>query len=247
MCDKKWINFIGCRNNGSDVMAKDYAKYTLYRKSRSKRNRLWTLLGLTISLLILAIVPFLLTHRSASVQEDKKHLKPLVRPKTALLEPPKPLSPEPKFDFYNVLPNQQLTLSDSIPARTNQRLVVPKVKDGLPNKKVGQDSVPLLISPEQLAIAEAKKQLEHEVSQFDAKAVGYILILGEYPEAQQAEQSQAQALLKGFPVKSIHYQQQGKEIYQLFVGPYPDLVSVAEQKKRLIKAGISTQVTKQIA
>lgn len=250
MCDQKWINFIGCRNNGSDVMAKDYAKYTLYRKSRSKRNRLWTLLGLTISLLSLAIVPFLFTYRSASptsVQEEKKHLKPLVRPKTALLEPPKPLSPEPKFDFYNVLPNEQLTLSDSTSARTNRSLVTPKIKDGLPNKKVGQNSVPLLISPEQLAIAEAKKQLEHEVSQVDANAAGYILILGEYPEVQQAEQSQAQALLKGFPVKSIHYQQQGKEVYKLFVGPYRDLVSVSEQKKRLIKAGIPTQVAKQIS
>jgi SPOR domain len=250
MGDKKWVNLIGCRNNGSNVMAKDYAKYTLYRKSRSKRSRLWTLLGLTVSLLLLAIVPFLFTYRSASptaIQAEKKHLKPLVRPKTALLEPPKPLSPEPKFDFYNVLPDEQPTLSDSTPTRAGGNLVVPEIKDVLPNKKVKQNSVPLLISPEQLAIAEAKKQLEHEVSQFDAKAAGYVLILGEYPEAQQAEQSQAQALLKGFPVKSIHYQQQGKEIYQLFVGPYPDLVSVTEQKKRLIKAGISIQVAKQIA
>lgn len=243
MCDKKWVNFTGCRNNGSDVMAKDYAKYTLYRKSRSRRSRLWTLLGLTTSLLVLAIVPFFLNHRPAAVapiSEKVERKYPRHRPhrNTALLEAPKPLSPEPKFDFYNVLPKDKLTLSGSAKGLFS---------GPAEEKSAGQLTTPsVALTPEQLAIAEAKKQLEREVSQLGEKT-GYILILGEFPEAQQAEQSQAQALLRGFPVKSMRVEQQGKEIYQIFIGPYPDLVSVAEQKKRLMSAGISTHLEKQTA
>ena len=65
----------------------------------------------------------------------------------------------------------------------------------------------------------------------------YILVLGNFAEISQAEQYQAQALLKGFPVKSKIKKNNGTVSYQLFTGPYSGLVLASQQKKTFTGSG----------
>jgi cell division protein FtsN len=99
----------------------------------------------------------------------------------------------------------------------------------------------LSLTPEQVAIAEAKKQLEAEMGQFKNEV--YVLVLGNFTDRARAEQLQAQALLKGFPVQKKVSVINGKLIYQIFMGP-SDLNKLTQDKKRLNEAGVAAVLIK---
>jgi cell division protein FtsN len=107
----------------------------------------------------------------------------------------------------------------------------------------GQRPIDAMLSstPEQVAIAEAKKQLEEEMGQFNDEV--YMLILGNFTDRAHAEQLQAQALLKGFPVQKKTNLINGKLIYQIFIGP-SNLGRLTEEKKRLNEAGLTAILIK---
>jgi cell division protein FtsN len=99
----------------------------------------------------------------------------------------------------------------------------------------------LSATPEQVAIAEVKRQLEQEMGQLTNNA--YFLILGRFSNSAQAEQLQAQALLKGFPVRKKLVVVYGKSTYQIFIGP-SELNKLAKEQKRLSAAGLDSMLTK---
>ncbi|WP_218814319.1 SPOR domain-containing protein [Rickettsiella endosymbiont of Dermanyssus gallinae] len=213
-------------------MAKDYAKYATYQKVRANRSRFWALLGLVVALFMLVLgLFFLKSHNKQQIAQQAED-----KLKQKILEAPAPKPPEPKFDFYNILPQDNLTLSSQSPAVTTMAeeasvsSALKKPLDGL-----------LSTTPEQVAIAEAKKQLEQEMSQFSNET--YSLILGNFQDVSQAEQYQAQALLKGFPVQSKVVNVNGGVNYQLFMGPYT-LAIASEQQKRLNTAGMQAALLK---
>ena len=96
-------------------------------------------------------------------------------------------------------------------------------------------------TPEQVAIAEAKKQLEEEMGKFNNEV--YMLVLGNFTDRAHAEQLQAQALLKGFPVQKKISLVNGKPIYQIVMGP-SDLNKLTQEKKRLNAAGLAAILIK---
>lgn len=224
-------------------MAKDYAKYTTYRKGRSQRSLLLVMLGLCIGLFVLGLGLFLkFPPKQQIIQQTENKLK------QKILEGPAPKPPEPKFDFYNILTQDQLTSSpqaveDSALSNTQQAIAV-----AVPNEPASASSSvkkplnSLFTSPEQVAIAEAKKQLDQEINQLNKAA--YILVLGNFPTISQAEQYQAQALLKGFPVHRKVNKVNGQRVYQLFMGPYSGLTLASQQQKRLNAAGMETALLK---
>ncbi len=223
-------------------MAKDYAKqYSKYRYQRPKRNRhryLWIMLGVAVSLFVLGL--FFLKSANKQVvgqqTEDKLNKK--------ILAAPVPKTPEPKFDFYNILPQDKLNLSSQ--AISSVKEVLPIAKEmaasitAAPTQQKPLDAM-LSATPEQLAIAEVKKQLEQEMSQLTNNA--YYLILGSFSNVTQAEQLQAQALLKGFPVRKKLDLVNGKNTYQIFIGP-SELNKLAKEQKRLSAAGLDSMLTK---
>lgn len=77
-------------------------------------------------------------------------------------------------------------------------------------------------------------QLNHEA---------YVLVLGNFTERARAEQLQAQALLKGFPVQKKVNLFNGKPVYQIFMGP-SDLNQLTQEKKRLNAAGLAAILVK---
>ena len=213
-------------------MAKDYAKYATYQTVRASRSRFWAMLGLVLALFILVLGLFVFKshNKQQIVQQAEDKLK------QKILEAPAPKPPEPKFDFYNILPQDNLTLSSQSPAAvtaTAEASVSASLKkplDGL-----------LSATPEQVAIAEAKRQLDQEMSQLSNEV--YSVILGNFQDVSQAEQYQAQALLKGFPVQSKVVDVNGGVNYQLFMGPYT-LAIASQQQKRLNAAGMQAALLK---
>ena len=222
-------------------MAKDYAKqYTKYRYQRPKRNRhryLWIMLGAAISLFISGL--FFL--KSASKQSTVQQIEDKLKKKILAVPVPKP--PEPKFDFYNILPQDKLNLSPQTMSSVKEELPIAKEMTASITEAPVQKPLAAMLSatPEQVAIAEVKRQLEQEMGQLTNNA--YFLILGRFSNSAQAEQLQAQALLKGFPVRKKLGVVYGKSTYQIFIGP-SELNKLAKEQKRLSAAGLDSMLTK---
>ncbi|MGC1854896.1 MAG: SPOR domain-containing protein [Candidatus Aquirickettsiella sp.] len=221
-------------------MAKDYAKkYTKYKylTPRRKNNRyLWVMLGISIGLLILGLfflkpIPKGRTIQSAEKRVNKKSI-----------EAPAPQAPEPKFDFYNILPQENSNLSPHVDTAMKEISLSNDISTSI-HSSSGHGPIDAILSPtpEQVAIAEAKKQLEEEMGQFNNEV--YMLVLGNFTDQAHAEQLQAQALLKGFPVQKKISLVNGKPIYQIFMGP-SDLTKLTQEKKRLNAAGLAAILIK---
>lgn len=217
-------------------MAKDYAKkYTKYKylTPRRKNNRyLWVMLGVSIGLFILGLFFFKPIHKEkqlVSKQIIKKNI-----------EAAAPQPPEPKFDFYNILPQENLNLSPHVDSAMKEIALSSNMTTSIHASPDRSIDAMLNPTPEQVAIAEAKKQLEEEMGQFNK---AYLLLLGNFNDQAHAEQLQAQALLKGFPVQKKVSLVNGKPIYQVFLGP-SDLDTLTQEKKRLNEAGLTAILIK---
>ncbi|EDP47005.1 conserved hypothetical protein [Rickettsiella grylli] len=218
-------------------MVKDYAKK--YRKleypmSRRKNNAiLWGMLGISVGLLIIGLLFFL---KSAP---KEKSIQPIEKKRKEIIQTPTPKPPEPQFDFYNILPHENLNLSqqgDSV----MQEMPFSRSTSITSLESRSIDAM-MSTTPEQVAIAEAKKQLEEEMGRLNNKP--YILVLGNFTDRIHAEQLQAQALLKGIPVRKKVIWINGKPTYQIMMGPV-DLNQLSNEKKRLNAAGLSAIVVK---
>lgn len=221
-------------------MAKDYAKkYTKYNylTPRRKSNRyLWLMLGVSVGFLILGLFLLKPISKNRSIPSAEK----IVNKKK--IEAPEPQSPEPKFDFYNILPQNNLNLSPHVNSAIKEIALPNDVTTPIQTTS-GHRTIDAILSstPKQVAIAEAKKQLEEEMGQFNKEA--YILLLGNFSDRARAEQLQAEALLKGFPVQKKNNIINGRLIFQIFIGP-GDLNKLSQDKKRLNEAGLTAILIK---
>ena len=222
-------------------MAKDYAKkYTNhnYFTPRRKNNRyLWLMLGISVGLLILGLFLLKPIHKGRHIPLEKEIINKKKR------DVPEPQSPEPKFDFYNILPQNNLNLSPHVSSAINEIALPNDVTTSIQATSGHNRPIDTMLSPtpEQVAIAEAKKQLEEEMGQFNNEA--YILLLGNFSDRAHAEQLQAEALLKGFPVQKKGSIINGRLIFQIFIGP-ADLHKLSQDKKRLNQAGLGAVLIK---
>lgn len=220
-------------------MAKDYAKKYIkykYLAPKRKNNRsLWMMLGISVGLFILGLFFLKPIHKEKSIQSVEKIANKKI-------EAPVPQLPQPKFDFYNILPQENSNLSPHADSAMKGISLVNSMSTAIPASS-GQGSINEMLSPtpEQVAIAEAKKQLEEEMGQSNNE--DYMLLLGSFTDRVNAEQLQAQALLKGFPVKKKVSLINGKPIYQIFMGP-ADLNKLTQEKKHLNEAGLTAILTK---
>jgi cell division protein FtsN len=221
-------------------MAKDYAKKYIrykYLTPRRKNNHyLWVMLGISIGLFILGLFFLKPIHKKTAIQSAEK----IVNKKN--IEAPAPQSPEPKFDFYNILPQENSNLSSHVDSTMKEISLSNNMTTSIPPSS-GHRPIDAILSPtpEQVAIAEAKRQLEEEMGQFNNEI--YMLVLGNFTDRAHAEQLQAQALLKGFAVQKKVSLVDGKPIYQIFMGP-SDLNKLTQEKKRLNKAGLAAILIK---
>lgn len=148
-------------------MAKDYVKYATYQNTRASRSRFfWAILGLTLAVCILA--PGLFFFKSHSKQQIAQQTEDKLKQKILDLPVPKP--PEPKFDFYNILPQDNLTLFSQSPDATSLSSIGPTTmlmdEEASVSSTLKKPLNSLLnTTPEQVAITEAKKQLDQEMNQ----------------------------------------------------------------------------------
>jgi hypothetical protein len=224
-------------------MAKDYAKKYIKHKyltpKRKKDRSLWVILGISVGLFIFGVFFLNPIRKEKTIQlAEKKVNKKTVGAYSA------PPSPEPKFDFYNILPQEGLNLSPRVRSAIKE---IPEAKSmstvisSSSGPAINEMLSPPTPTPEQVAIAEAKKQLEEEMGQ--SSHDGYMLLLGNFIIREQAQQLQAQALLKGFPVKKKISLINGKPVYQIFLGP-ADVNKLTDEKRRLSEAGLSAVLIK---
>lgn len=222
-------------------MAKDYAKkYTRfnYQTPRRKKNRYLRIILVAVIGLFMVGLPFLKSAKKSNVTQQTG-----TKLKKKVLEAPVPKLPEPKFDFYNILPQDNINLSSrAISSGTRALPTASKLSAPIDTSAVQKPSGTMFgVTPEQAAIVEAKKHFEQEIGQLTDDV--YILTLGNFTDPIQAEQLQAKALLKGFPVKKRRNLIDGKVMYQIFMGPIA-INRLIKEKKRLNTAGLSAVLTK---
>lgn len=206
--------------------AKKYANFNYKSPKRKKTRYFWVIFGIA-SLFVLSLIIFKLTEKKLTNPPTRFKLK-----KEIIVPAPIPKPPEPKFDFYNILPQDNSLPAAMLPVQralpvpnemsTSIRAPLQKPLDAMLNT-----------TPEQVAIAEAKKRLDQEMGQHDA----YVLILGNFTNVVAAEQLQAQALLKGFPVKKKQNVINGKSMVQIFIGPLSES-KISGLQKRLTSSGL---------
>ncbi len=211
-------------------MVKDYAKK--YRKfkypvPRRKNNAtvLWWVLGISLILFVFGLGFLKSIHKEKPIRPIEKTIK------KKNIQTPTPQPPEPKFDFYNILPHENLSLPQRGDSVIKEMPLSNDITSSLESKSINTMISP---TPEQVAIAEAKKQLEEEMGKLNQS---YILVLGNFTDRSHAEQLQAEALLKGFPVRKKVIWIDGKPTYQIVIGP-ADLSQLSNEKKRLSAAGL---------
>ena len=178
---------------------------------------------------------------------------------------------EPKFDFYDLLPNQEVTTTQAPPPATTtpapknkvdaakietktdkpkdknldqDRIAVEKAKQEQENAKAKAEAEKQQTLAKQKAEAEkAKKALEGEKAK---DTVRYTLQAGSFKNKADADRRRATAALSGLPVKVQKVTvKEGEEWYRVVVGPFTGKENAKDARQTLQGEGIDSLMIKQ--
>lgn len=212
-------------------MSKDYAKrvFTTTRTRKKKPRRI----GLFILpiVLILSIIGgwayynksyFTGTDRSflSSVKGLMIHKHYAVNKPASLPKIKEQTDQEPKvhFDFYNELPNIQVTVPETADNATPPKPVINKSQ----------------VTP---ATAEASQEPAQPTTK-------YILKVGQYTDSATASQERLSLLLSGFEAEVVKINSEQGEVYQVQHGSFTSMSSAKKMQKKLEAKGIACEIKK---
>lgn len=172
---------------------------------------------------------------------------------------------EPKFDFYDLLPNQEVTTTQSPSTETTtpppqNKVEAPKVDaktDKPKDKNADQDKIAAEKAKKEKAKTEkeqalakqkaeaekAKKALEEQKPKDTTR---YTLQAGSFKNKADADRRRATAALSGLPVKVQKVTvKEGEEWYRVVVGPFTGKENTKEARQTLQGEGIDSLMIKQ--
>ena len=260
-------------------MAKDYAKRqtkTGKKRKSSNKSRIYAvLLGILLGFFIIGLIYFKTKHSRSTLAfskvaitpthsiEKKKFIHSEEKPVSTRTDSANPINqvPQPKFDFYNTLSEDNLPSSSPKNNTTTDNAVTDNVPttastEIASNKHMPSTDIdisapeatpkPKLTKPIQtetnLLASEAKQRLEKNILQelirasnrTNKKTETFTLQMIGLRERAVAYEFRNYLLLQGFtPHMKAVINSTGKTQYLIWCGPFSSLVAAKEQKKRL--------------
>lgn len=226
------------RKQCKEIMRKDYAKTKNKvtpkqppRRTQPKSNlegRLWLVACVLIALFIAGLF-FLRQEGTKLAEQHAVQQTKVVKPTPA---PKKTVSvPEPRFDFYTMLPSGKVSAPTS-------------AAQSVPSKRNPVSNIPLS-AREQIANLE-KQQLEEESSGKPAKALPtatksyFVLQLGLFKDFAKADELKAQLVFQGIEAKIKNLKKNGSVLYRVWVGPYKSSAQAEKMQQKLKNSSVKS-------
>ena len=249
-------------------MAKDYAKV----KKQSTRGRgkargdvgarFSIVVGVLIGLFIAGLMAIKLIGSHVFSEQVETIKSSEKQPPAKKVEPIKP--PQPRFDFYTMLPKVDSSASSEQLAGTKTNStnnVVPAASQAIIEKKSPvptPNTVEPTFKPDSKKTSQAtssavditnleKQRIEKEIQQAnsDLPMNRYVLALAAFKDYAVADKQKAQYLLKGLDVKIKKVQKKGDTFYRIWMGPYASIQQAKQQQHALQEQHIKSVVTKE--
>ena len=162
---------------------------------------------------------------------------------------------DPKFDFYDLLPSQEVTTTQAPPTETTTsttpaKVDAPKVEaktdkpkeTDLASEKAQAEKAKVLAKQK----AEAEKAKKEKEAEKAKDTVRYTLQAGSFKNKADADRRRATAALSGLPVKVQKVTvKEGEEWYRVVVGPFTGKENAKDARQTLQGEGIDSLMIKQ--
>lgn len=244
-------------------------------KSQARRNasgRLpgwaWLVLGILLTLLAVVLVPrYLKSDGSdgffrprpnpdalpAAVSDEGESIAPDTAPASAA----KPDTDKPKptqYDFYTLLPGQEVAMSDAELAASTQAEAEAQARAAAtPAQPTPAGDTPALpaplgdsaaATPTAAASTAAASTAAAPKPADDNGTTHYLLQAGAFGASGDAEATKARIALLGLNARVESAQIDGKTVYRVRLGPYGSASELADAKAKLANAGLSAIAVK---
>ena len=148
--------------------------------------------------------------------------------------------PKPtQYDFYKMLPGDEVQMSDAEIAATEREEAARKVATPSPK----ESAVPA--TPTQQAPASATPQQATATAPANGAAdAPYLLQAGAFGASGDAEATKAKVALLGLSARVESAQISGKTVYRVRMGPYASASALAEAKRKLADGGLPAMAIK---
>jgi cell division protein FtsN len=143
---------------------------------------------------------------------------------------------KPKYDFYSVLSEKEVRIPDaeiSAQARAEQQQ-----KQQAAAQQTPQPATPPPVANAPAAVTQNVTAAPPSTVQPAAAGNGYLLQVGAFPDAADAEALKAKLALQGFVANVQPVNVGGQTYHRVRLGPYHSATSLESVKQRLASAGI---------
>lgn len=160
------------------------------------------------------------------------------------LPAPAPAEPErPQYDFYTVLPGNEVRMSDAelaASAREEQARREQEEARRARDALEGRTPMPVPVAPAPEAGQEAVASAAAPAAPTPAPAgeARYLLQAGAFGASADAEQVKARIAMLGLSARVESGQANGRTVYRVRMGPYSSASELAEAKQRLADGGL---------
>ncbi|WP_028919559.1 SPOR domain-containing protein [Pseudoxanthomonas suwonensis] len=239
-------------------------------RSQAKRNGgnggrpawVWLVVGLAIGAVVVLAVPGLLKKDGDGFARFGPKANPDAQPApiadpdaiadTPALPEPAPVETAPQYDFYTVLPGNEVRMSDAELAASareeearRQQAEARRARDALE----GRTPAPAAATPAPATAATtsaattpapAATPATTTAAATPAKADGarYILQAGAFGSSGDAEEVKARIAMIGLGARVETGQANGRTVYRVRMGPYATASELAEAKQKLADSGL---------
>ena len=162
-------------------------------------------------------------------------------------------STAPQYDFYTVLPGNEVRLSDAelaASAREEEarraRAEAQRARDALEGRATTPPPAPVSADPGTTAAAAAAADTTPAPVADTGTAAGarYILQAGAFGAAGDAEEVKARIAMLGLGARVESGQANGRTVYRVRMGPYASAGELAEAKQKLADSGLPAMAIK---
>lgn len=239
-------------------------------KSQARRNDgnglpgwAWMILGIVIALVAVLVVPRYLKSEGndgffrpqpntaaqppVSATDDDEVPDEAPRPgrRPAAGAAPTPAAPEvPEYDFYTVLPEQEVALTDAELAASareeaeRQRRTLAAQRQREQDATAAEQAATAPVTPPAATAGATPAATVASAAAAPADGARYILQAGSFSASGDAEALKARIALLGLSARVESGTANGKTVYRVRMGPYGTATALAEAKQKLGNGGL---------
>ena len=234
-------------------------------KNQARRNAskgrpawVWAVAGLAIGALLFLVVPALMKRDGDRFARFGPRADPAAQPAPiadteAIADLPtvQPADTAPQYDFYTVLPGNEVRMSDAELAASAReeaarraRADAQRARDALEGRVAPPQ--PVLAADANAAIPTDAPAIAPAQAAVAAPADGarYILQAGAFGASGDAEEVKARIAMLGLGARVESGQANGRTVYRVRMGPYASAGELAQAKQKLADSGLPAMAIK---